>query len=129
MAEHVLPLAQPESVPFRLHTGRQTLLTHTKPGAQSSGFVVHSLPTATWCCVEQSQTVRSLIAMPERPAKNTQLKLARAVAQVALPVGLHASMGGEQKCKFSTGVSLESQMPVAEQRLLSPHSSSVWQIL
>jgi hypothetical protein len=55
--------------------------------------------------------------------------LARAVAQLALPVGLHVSIGGEQKFTFGTGLLFESQMPLAVQRLLSPQSSSCWQTL
>jgi hypothetical protein len=124
--------ADPEA--FKLHTEWHVVLvavaTHTDPGWQSSSKVEHGLPMPTECSVEQSHTVVSVLATPVRPARNTQLKLDFAVPQAALPVGLHVSMGGEQKNKFFTvwPVTL-STIALAVQRLLLPQSSSVRQVL
>jgi hypothetical protein len=80
--------------------------------------------------VEQSQTVLSVLATPVSPARNTQLKLVRAVPQAALPVGLHVSIGGEQKNRLFTARLLASTMVLAVQRLLLlPQSTSVLQVL
>ena len=100
MAVHVLPVAQPE-VPFRLHAEWQVVLaevmTHTDPGRQSSGKVEHFSPTFLSCSELQSQTVLSVFATPVSPARNTQLRVGRAIPQPALPVGLQVSTGGEHK--------------------------------
>jgi hypothetical protein len=87
------------------------------------------LPTATACVVEQSHTVLSVFVTPVSPARNTQLKLTRALPQLALPVGLHVSKGGEQKNKFFTAWLLLSTMVLAVHRLLAAQSSSVRQVL
>ena len=123
--------AEPEA--FRLHTEWHVVLvavaTHTDPGWQSSSKVEHGLPMPTECSVEQSHTVVSVLATPVSPARNTQLKLDFAVPQAALPVGLHVSMGGEQKNKFFTAWLVVSKMVLAVHRLLLPQSSSVRQVL
>ena len=126
---HPPPFGQAEPEAFRLHTERQVPLTQADPGWQSSGTAKHALPTATACKVEQSHTVLSVLVTPVSPARNTQLKLDRAVPQVALPVGLHVSMGGEQKNKFFTAWLAVTKMVLAVQRLLLPQSSSVRQVL
>jgi hypothetical protein len=124
--------AEPEA--FRLHTVWHVVLvavaTHTDPGWQSSGKVEHVLPTPTECSVEQSHTVLSVLATPVSPAMKTQLKLARALPQLALPVGLHVSIGGEQKNRLFTAWPVTSStMVLAVQRLLLLQSSSVRQVL
>jgi hypothetical protein len=103
---------------------------HIDPGWQLSGELTQSSPTFALCQVAQSQTVASVVATPVNPARKTQLKPALVAAQAALPRGLHASVGGEQKYTPSTKVEpLASVRPVFVQCELTGQSESARQVL
>src|SRR5450759_1376287 len=91
------PLGHAEPEALRSQTGRHTKSTQTAPGWQSSGSVVHPVPTFLSCVVPQSHTVLSLLTIPVSPAMKTQLKPVRAVVQLAAPAGLQPSVGGAQR--------------------------------
>jgi hypothetical protein len=105
-------------------------LTHTAPGWQLSGELSQAWPTFALCRVAQSQTVASVVVTPVKPARKTQLNPALASVQVALPRGLHDSVGGEQKYTPSTRVEpLASVSPVFVQCELNGQSESERQVL
>jgi DNA-binding transcriptional regulator YdaS (Cro superfamily) len=103
--------------------------TQTAPGTQSSGTDLQAAPSFLSCNVPQSQTVASVLPTPVSPARKTQWKGSRAVAQGACPVGLHASTGGVQRDTLRTGAELMSNMVITEQRLFDGQSISLRQVL
>ena len=74
------------------------------------------------------QMVVAVLATPVSPARKTQLKLARAVLQLAAPEGLQASVGGVHRNTLGTGCEVLSYGAMAEQRLLAGQSRSLRQV-